>query len=582
MIPVKQAVGQSLAEWSGKFEEFFGGNTSGSFRNPSRRCWLRRRPTAATTWSDYKTPAEEPAWTQGLKDTLSAEQASSLEKDHGRAPAIRGERVAEFLKPMLENARDEFATQMLAKTGEIKAALAPSKETAGKLDALAKTAADRMVEVWQKRAAKSLLALDDDVRRKTLKNNRNGNFGMFFGGEESDGEAESAAWDKDLGSVLSPEEAKRWRDVVEEHEARQAQAMGRALIAELDQKVAFTASQREKLHPVAERVLREQSSRMQNEMRASMFAYNGLQTILSAAATFPDAELKPILDPVQLRRWQEFSRPQGRIMAGSRAQKPAGKPEESPAPEPEEQEHMISDFLFENATSEYRSILAEITLKIEDAARIVALSQETSSRLQIAARGAAERSIEASRDDTERNVRANLGAVPGQNVQERLAMLGQNFNLRFNERQVELAIWNKAVETELTADQRASWQKELDERQRYLDESIVQIVIAGFDALTSLSAEQSKKIEPLVAGFMKDYGPDIGTIFGNYGAGQGNVWYMQAYRCLPFSGVPEKDLKEILSKEQWEQWAASNEFSNCNNLWSNLQRNHEQRLKTKK
>jgi hypothetical protein len=50
---------------------------------------------------------------------------------------------------------------------------------------------------------------------------------------------------------------------------------------------------------------------------------------------------------------------------------------------------------------------------------------------------------------------------------------------------------------------------------------------------------------------------------------------------LPFAGIPEKEMKELLTKEQWESWTGCNEFNNAQNYWENIKRMHDQRTKTK-
>jgi hypothetical protein len=47
---------------------------------------------------------------------------------------------------------------------------------------------------------------------------------------------------------------------------------------------------------------------------------------------------------------------------------------------------------------------------------------------------------------------------------------------------------------------------------------------------------------------------------------------------LPVAGIPEKDFKAILTKDQWDRWTRSSEFSNVSNFWTMVDRNHQARV----
>jgi hypothetical protein len=47
---------------------------------------------------------------------------------------------------------------------------------------------------------------------------------------------------------------------------------------------------------------------------------------------------------------------------------------------------------------------------------------------------------------------------------------------------------------------------------------------------------------------------------------------------LPMIGVPQTDMKAILTKEQWDRWSSSMVFAQGNSNWQNLQQMHKQRV----
>ena len=97
--------------------------------------------------------------------------------------------------------------------------------------------------------------------------------------------------------------------------------------------------------------------------------------------------------------------------------------------------------------------------------------------------------------------------------------------------------------------------------------------MAEFDRMDPVTTEQWKKIEPLLESAMKDFSPDIDQVFSA-------PWYQQRYSMfIPFAFAPEKEMKGILTPEQWDRWTGSQEFANTTNYSQNIKRVHDQRVK---
>ena len=59
-------------------------------------------------------------------------------------------------------------------------------------------------------------------------------------------------------------------------------------------------------------------------------------------------------------------------------------------------------------------------------------------------------------------------------------------------------------------------------------------------------------------------------------------WYLQTYSSLlPMAGVPEKEMKTILSKAQWDRWAGE-DLGNAMNYWDSIENNHKNRVQQKR
>ena len=364
-----------------------------------------------------------------------------------------------------------------------------------------------------------------------------------------------------------------------EQRSRRMRALGRILIVEMDQKVAFTAAQRERLLPIAERLVT--AAGFFPEEPAEEYALNlESQTFLAAGANAPESEMIAILDPSQWKHWKEASDPKSLAASYPRriVRSPGIDPalNETPPPEPEEIETALSDFMYERTVPARARMLATMTLKAEDAARLGGLTPESSHRLQVAARGAMEESLASWKSSVDQNVRAQLENSSAPNAKLRLAAVQDYVFERGAELKPEKnPIWDKTVEAEMTPEQRARWQKEVDERNAFRSKSIASLVLSEFDRRNGLTPEQREKLAPLVAGITTEYAPEIASMFS---MGNSNRWYLQNYTMfIPIAGVPMKELKAILTKEQFDLWKASDESTNIDNFWTNIQQLHTQR-----
>jgi hypothetical protein len=163
----------------------------------------------------------------------------------------------------------------------------------------------------------------------------------------------------------------------------------------------------------------------------------------------------------------------------------------------------------------------------------------------------------------------------------RLAGMDRFGSMRRTGTNTELGgLWDATVKAELTDAQRAAWQKELDARAAYRDQAIAALVMAEFDRRVALTAGQYSQLTPRVATMLKEYAPDIASMFSY---SNGFTWYLASHSMfLPIAAVPETEMKALLSKEQWERWTGSQEFGNLTNYWENIQRIHTNRVREKK
>ena len=520
--------------------------------------------------TDYVRPVTHPSWVEAVRRTLTAAQAVAWDNAQAERKRLLDKEIDDFLKPSVERTREQHTASILARSAEMKSALSLPNERAEKLDALAKSVAEKTTDAWRTRAKTTLFYAEDDQRRQVMKGRQ---FNVGIGEREMP--SHQPAWKDGVAEILSADELKRLQAAREERKSRRARAMGQVLIAELDGQIAFSASQRQQLQPIAELLVQGQRW-LFPEDGSEMYINFAPQMFFAAAAKAPEEKIKPILDPLQWKRWQDLCNPKRskpnranlaelKAQAGGKAQPP------TPSPEPETVENAISDFLHEKSRNERKRLLAAMTLKAEDAARVAGLSAGVTARLQTAARGAAEEKLDAWKLSAEENVRANLGDGNPQTVKQRLASMDDYYFQRVGgSQQEQQALWDNTVKVELSDEQRAAWQKQIDERNTYEEKSIVSALMAEFDRKNLLTMEEWNRLEPFIAGVVKEYGRDIAARFSSPNSAP---WYLQNYTMfIPFVAVSEKDLKVILTKEQWERWLGSNECTNSTNYWANIER----------
>lgn len=583
--PAEQAIDQCMPGWASKQDELYRKQMN-AMPDQALRMLEQMLPRAEIYArsemggnGDYVTPIEHPAWTDALKRTLTAQQAAAWEKTQAERKEALDKVIGQFLERSIENIREQNSKFILAKSAEIELVLKLSKETVEKLDALAKETADKSTEAWKRKVGKRLALMDDNQRKPIVE----GKQGFYFGMDQEDLPGKQSSWNEGLAKILSSDEMKRLQAGEEERKSRSIHAMAEMMVALMDEKVAFTKSQRSRLQPVAERLVKEQMPTVLED--ESNYYSLAPRTFLVAASKAPEGEVKPILDPIQWKHWQEAGASSN---SGQNPAKGDGKADEpQQTGEPEDVERIASDFLQEKTAIKRKQILDALIVKAEDATRVAHLSEDVAARLQTAARGEGEASLAVWKASVEQVIRSNFlrDATP-QNVKQQLAGIDDYyFGDRFSSNNGMGApgketLWDKTVKSELTAEQWLAWQKEVDERSAYQGKAIVSTLMSRFDQKNPLTPEQWKKLEPIIEGIVKDYTPDIKNYFSS---SDGTPWFLQYYSLFfPFAGVPEKDFKAILTKDQWERWTGSQEYANSGNQWESLRQNHENRVKEAK
>ena len=584
-ITGEQASEACLGGWASKLGDNYRGYLGNYDEEQVDQMLAQVDQIVQSDWfGNYLRPFDHPKWNEGIQRILGADKATAWKMFRAdRDDALRKE-AADVLKATVQVSRQQRETTLIAKGAVIQSLLGLPKERGEKLEALAKTIAEVGAGKFHERAEELLLAMDDADRQQVLKTKQ-----YPVQEEPQYIEAQFTEWQKAATGLLSEEERTRLKLTQETSASRRVVVMGKILITLLDDRIALTESQRQRLEPIAERLVKGQKALFDESNQQSYYRLNP-QTFFTIGAKANEEELKTILDPNQWNHWKDVCSPKGRVTTTTVnklgggvvfARKVVAVTEAKPTPgpqEPEDVENALAEFFHNAAVTQRKQLQPANLLKAEDAARVAGLGPEALARLETAARGTTEASLAAWRTNTDQTVRSQLRDATAENIKQRLAAIGTyNYQVNRGAGVPESPLWDATVKSEMTQSQITAWKKELESRVAYRGKTVAALIMSEFDRKLFLAGEQWTKLEPIVLEKVKDYAPDIESTFSSSFP---YTWFLQSYTLfIPLAAVPEADLKAILSKEQWNSWTGSPEMEMTNNYWENVKSRHEQRTK---
>ena len=521
-------------------------------------------------------PAEDAEWLEAMKHIVKPEELAAWGRHLAEEKAKFDKEIPVLLKPALDQMSTLWKSGLDTEVSNLVVTLGLNEERAKVLEPAAKAALERAEKRYTSLAKEQLDKVDSSYREQILKRGR-----YYVRFDDNDLPQNDPAFKEALQQLLTPDEKKRLAAAQEERKTRRVHVMGQIMVSELDKKMAFTAGQRERLLPIAERLVKDVEDLFPAHRTNYSFDFEP-QKFFSAAARAKDEDLKAILDPVQLARWRQASQAAGDAndprMTGvgtATASQPSKEPQRKP--EPEDVEIQVSEYLHKKTEAERKRLLEVMILQAEDATRVTGLPADIAAQLQTAARGAVERQLAPWKSSTERNIRSNIQGATPQNIKQRLLSMESYYYERNNTQTgSSQSVWKKTVAAQLNEERRAAWQKEVDARKDFFWRVVASAVLAEFDRRNVLTTDQWNKLEPILMKLVKDYSEDIENYFSG---GYSTPWYLQTYSTLlPFAGVPEKELKAILSKPQWDRWSGE-DLGNAMNYWESIEGNHKSRVK---
>jgi hypothetical protein len=537
---------------------------------------LRSPAGYAKTWQRQAgiSPSDMPAWEAGLKQTLTPAQAAMWDAAEAKRKLEVESESGEYLGRVDMMGMELEARALEPAAAEVRQALNLSSDRLDKLNALEKSVAQDFGDSARAAAEKALLELSDDDRRQVIGQKAYYNWLPPLTKNK---------WNEAVAKSFSPDEVRQIQTAKEDRKGERARAMGRLLLALMDERTALTAAQRQLLEPIAERLVKSEGDLVSPSPNVNYSI--SVSTIYEAAGNGSGDEIKAILDPIQWQHWQDAAQlknfaDDGEIQE-SVVQLPAsdaqGTPPPPAAPAPEDVERAISDFLAEKSKPARELIFDGNMLKAEDAARVLHLPEAVAERLETAARGEADAALREWNTGIDQMVRSNISDATPETVKQRLAGI-QSY--QFGSRRIQIgssgtpesSVWAQAIKDELSPDQQKAWKVETDARQIYSAKAEAGWITCAFAQNFGLSPDQTAKLEPMVGNVLIKYSSGIGNFFSN-------VWYLESfYMYLPVAGIPEKDLQAVLSKDEMDHWKGSQMHAIATTYFAQIARMNPQQV----
>lgn len=552
-----------------------------SIPEPSRQQMLTNQMENFSLGEDGQeeaVPSKQKSWTEGLAKVLTKEEFADWDKalkTHVVAEDKKArEDLARLIDTVSENYRQNFTQQMDPLVADIRSSISLDADRSKRLEEAAKKAVDVAIEAWKKRAAEQVMKLPSQQRDMMMQQGY-----VSVGWSEDDQPQNQKQWKDDIAALLTPEEKTQWETAKTQRKESRRRVATLVMISALDERIAFTTSQRTALEPIIAKIADKQLAPRMEQQWGSM----NFQTIANYARGIDRKEIDPLLEDWQRELWQTQVVDANRSDNMDNGPEPAapGPLDLAPAiPDPVAVEAAISDYLLKMARLEREQAAARMKSASFDIARAAKISDTTQKRLSIAAKGAVEEEITAwfnQYNDWVRNQinSRNANILPA-NIAGHLRQFGRvNFGNRA--RAEDNPLWKTATATLLNETERTAWARETGAREAYRKQATIALILTDFDNQVRLTSKQTTELEALAIKAFDDYSPDIDRYFGS--RDPNSPWELNSYyNALILQAVPEATMKKTLTEHQWKIW--DTQYRNrTQGYWDNIQRYHEERTK---
>lgn len=491
-------------------------------------------------------------WRKAIVDTLTPQQLAAWERAKEGERTEAEKQVREHVRGQLDAERTRLTAEAESLVDEVEKTFQLSGDRLKRLQAATQAAIrERSQQIETERMA-ALLAMDEPERQQVIASNAFMRFSLRSG--RTHRLETQSSWTRAIQETLVTEEQRRWRAASEEHQSRRLDAMVRLLVTEMDRMILLTAGQRKEIEQVMRAVVEG------NPNPGMMDGTSMVTYYIRLLSADQQKAVAVALDDVQRKAWNGFDEMEARmygLMDGGE-----GADERGGDGPPVEVERAVSDYLFSAAQDERRQRQDAMQARVADVKRASGLGEREMRLLQVAAKGAVERSLR----DWERNAESYVSSQVQDATPETVrTLLGGPGQLRFSfgnaGNPADELLWRNMLKSMLPEAQRGAWEAAVASRENYRMGAVARLAVAKLDECVRLTADQHSKLLPLVENVVRRYFPSYEAAYGNRGMIQ--TWFIGAFVI----GVPEESIRSLLTPAQWTAWSEEVE-KDLGNQWN--------------
>ncbi|MCG8599834.1 MAG: hypothetical protein MI807_06815 [Verrucomicrobiales bacterium] len=234
----------------------------------------------------------------------------------------------------------------------------------------------------------------------------------------------------------------------------------------------------------------------------------------------------------------------------------------------------ISQHILKLAEAEREKRLKFMAVVIDDVSRLCNLDEAQRAQMDLAAKGAAERSMKDWHTQAERYFRTRLDGADSDAAKEMLEGMGNvNFGGNRSEEEGEsLELWKDTLKTVLSDDQVARYEEVLEQRELDRIEAFSKMSVSTLDSHLRLTPDQKIKMGELVQEAAADYLDDVQRYWGDY--------FERGMLMSLANAAEEEELRAILSEAQFDRLREAT--SNFDHFWDQKRRLRRAKLKAAK
>lgn len=224
----------------------------------------------------------------------------------------------------------------------------------------------------------------------------------------------------------------------------------------------------------------------------------------------------------------------------------------------------ISQHIRKLAEAERDKRLSFMRMVIDDIARLCELDERQKEDLELAAKGASERSMKEWHEQAERYFRTRLESTDPDAAKEMLdGMGGVNIGGNRSEEEGEsLDLWKDSLKDVLTAEQVERYEAILAQREAARIDAIARMSLSSIDDHLRLTPEQRSRLEAIVHAAAKEYLGEVQKYWGDY--------YERGMLMSLANAADEEELRAVLTQPQYERLRDAT--SNFDHFWDQKRR----------